>query len=156
MRSTSTGWTSSAKRGITIKSQAVRLPWDGHVLNMIDTPGARRLHSTRSRAPSRRGAGAILLVDEPPRASSADAGQPHIWPMNNDLHIMPGAQQDRPARRPAGEVRRRARRAHRLRTPPTCFASRARRASGWKELLDHVVQTRARPRGRRRLGGPAR
>ena len=36
------------ERGITIKSQAVRMPWDldgdPHILNMIDTPGSRRLH----------------------------------------------------------------------------------------------------------------
>src|SRR6185312_7943649 len=27
------------ERGITIKAQNVRLPWDGHVLDLIDTPG---------------------------------------------------------------------------------------------------------------------
>src|SRR5262252_8850911 len=50
------------ERGITIKSQAVRLPWNSHVLNPIDTPG----HVDFSYEVSRSLAaceGAVLLVD---------------------------------------------------------------------------------------------
>jgi GTP-binding protein LepA len=55
------------ERGITIKSQAVRVPWtvDGteYTLGMIDTPGACRLQPMRSPVSLAACEGAVLLVD---------------------------------------------------------------------------------------------
>ena len=106
------------ERGITIKSQAVRMPWAGsragtYALNMIDTPGPRRLHvrgeplarRVRRRDPARRrGAG----------HRGADAREPLPRARERPAHH-PGAQQDRPARRRPREVRQGAREPHRRR-----------------------------------------
>ncbi len=84
-----------------------------YVLNMIDTPGPRRLHLRGlavaggvrgGRAPGRRCAG----------HRGADAGEPLPRAGRRPAHH-PGAQQDRPPVRTAREVRRGARRHHRLR-----------------------------------------
>ena len=75
------------ERGITIKSQAVRLPWNGHVLNMIDTPG----HVDFSYEVSRSLAaceGAILLVDAAQGIEAQTLANLYLA-LENDLHIIP-------------------------------------------------------------------
>ncbi|WP_460301071.1 translation elongation factor 4 [Actinocorallia aurea] len=75
------------ERGITIKSQAVRLPWKGHVLNMIDTPG----HVDFSYEVSRSLAaceGAILLVDAAQGIEAQTLANLYMA-IEADLHIIP-------------------------------------------------------------------
>ena len=122
------------ERGITIKAQAVRVLWeyegDMYTLNLIDTPGHVDFtyEVSRSLAACE---GALLVVDAAQGLEAQTLANAHLA-IENDLEIVPGAEQDRPAgrrARPAGARRSPTSSAAR---PTTSCASRPRRASAWR------------------------
>ncbi len=73
--------------------------------------------------------------------------------LDRDLRHHPGAEQDRPARRRPGSLRRRARPHHRLRARRDVLRVSGKTGEGVTELLDEVVrQVPAADRRRRRTG----
>ncbi|MGI8695558.1 MAG: translation elongation factor 4 [Mycobacteriales bacterium] len=132
------------ERGITIKAQNVRLPWRGHVLDLIDTPG----HVDFSYEVSRSLAaceGAVLLVDAAQGIEAQTLANLYLA-LENDLTVIPVLNKiDLPAAQPdryAEEV------AHIL----GCEADDVLRVSaktgqGVTELLDRVVRDVPAPTG---------
>ena len=128
------------ERGITIKSQAVRMPWqvDGreYVLNMIDTPGHVDFtyEVSRSLAACE---GAILLVDAAQGIEAQTLANLYLA-IDADLRIIPVLNKiDLPSAQPekyAAEL------AHLVGCDPSdVFQVSAKTGVGVKELLDHIV-----------------
>jgi GTP-binding protein LepA len=128
------------ERGITIKSQAVRLPWKvdrtDYVLNMIDTPGHVDFtyEVSRSLAACE---GAVLLVDAAQGIEAQTLANLYLA-IQSDLHIIPVLNKiDLPAAQPeryAEEL------AHVIGCEPgDVLRVSAKTGSGVRELLDHVV-----------------
>ncbi|MGH9249953.1 MAG: translation elongation factor 4, partial [Acidimicrobiales bacterium] len=129
------------ERGITIKSQAVRLPYtsaDGstHVLNLIDTPG----HVDFSYEVSRSLAaceGAVLLVDAAQGIEAQTLANLYLA-LENDLHIIPVLNKiDLPAAQPdkyAAEL------AHLIGCDPSdVFHVSGKTGEGVSELMERIV-----------------
>ncbi len=141
------------ERGITIKSQAVRLPWtvrDGDragepaVLNMIDTPGHVDFtyEVSRSLAACE---GAVLLVDAAQGIEAQTLANLYLA-MENDLHIIPVLNKiDLPAAQPeryAEEL------AHLIGCDPDdCLRVSGKTGEGVEHLLDEIVRQMKPPVG---------
>lgn len=136
------------ERGITIKSQAVRMPWkvDGHpyALNMIDTPG----HVDFSYEVSRSLAaceGAVLLVDAAQGIQAQTLANLYMA-MEHDLQIipvlnkidLPAAQPEQQAEEIAGLIGC---------DPSEVLKVSAKTGEGVAELLDKIVSDVPSPRG---------
>ncbi|WP_326599098.1 translation elongation factor 4 [Streptomyces sp. NBC_01803] len=136
------------ERGITIKSQAVRMPWaaggTAHVLNMIDTPGHVDFtyEVSRSLAACE---GCVLLVDAAQGIEAQTLANLYLA-MENDLTIIPVLNKiDLPAAQPdkfAGEL------AHLIGCDPgDVLRVSAKTGEGVAELLDEVVRLVPAPVG---------
>ncbi|ROR71761.1 translation elongation factor 4 [Bogoriella caseilytica] len=143
------------ERGITIKSQAVRMPWEvegkPYALNMIDTPG----HVDFSYEVSRSLAaceGAVLLVDAAQGIEAQTLANLYLA-MENDLTIIPVLNKiDLPAADPD-------RYAAELATliggePEDCLRVSGKTGDGVEELLDRIVEEIPPPQGQ--ADAPAR
>ena len=132
------------ERGITIKSQAVRLPWHGHVLNMIDTPGHVDFtyEVSRSLAACE---GAVLLVDAAQGIEAQTLANLYLA-LEADLHIipvlnkidLPGAQPAKYAAELASIIGGRA---------DDVLRVSAKTGEGVPELLDEIVRSVPAPVG---------
>ena len=138
------------ERGITIKSQAVRLPWrsglDGkdYILNMIDTPGHVDFtyEVSRSLAACE---GAILLVDCAQGIEAQTLANLYLA-MENNLTIIPVLNKiDLPAAQPdkfAEEL------AKLIGCQPSdCLRVSGKTGAGVEELLDQIVAQIPAPKG---------
>ncbi|GAA0926293.1 translation elongation factor 4 [Virgisporangium aurantiacum] len=134
------------ERGITIKSQAVRLPWavregeragEPFVLNMIDTPGHVDFtyEVSRSLAACE---GAVLLVDAAQGIEAQTLANLYLA-LENDLHVIPVLNKiDLPAAQPekyAEEL------AHLIGCEPSdCLRVSGKTGEGVAHLLDEIVR----------------
>jgi GTP-binding protein LepA len=139
------------ERGITIKSQAVRLPWNGYVLNLIDTPGHVDFSYEVSRS-LEACEGAVLLVDAAQGIEAQTLANLYLA-LEADLHIipvlnkidLPAAQPDKYAEEIAGIIGV---------DPAEVLRVSGKTGEGVKELLDNIVETVPAPQGD--PDGPAR
>ncbi|MBW3086180.1 Elongation factor 4 [Austwickia sp. TVS 96-490-7B] len=136
------------ERGITIKSQAVRMPWERegstYCLNMIDTPGHVDFtyEVSRSLAACE---GAILLVDAAQGIEAQTLANLYLA-MENDLEIipvlnkidLPAAQPEKYAEELAGLIGC---------DPQDVLHVSGKTGAGVEELLDRIVGTIPAPTG---------
>ncbi len=143
------------ERGITIKSQAVRMPWElegtTYALNMIDTPGHVDFtyEVSRSLAACE---GAVLLVDAAQGIEAQTLANLYLA-MENDLTIipvlnkidLPAAQPEKYAEELAGLIGC---------EPEDCLRVSGKTGMGVEPLLDQIVRAAAGPGRRPGRAGP--
>jgi GTP-binding protein LepA len=132
------------ERGITIKAQAVRVPWKGHELNLIDTPGHVDFTYEVSRS-LQACDGALLVVDAAQGIEAQTLANAYLA-IENGLDIVPVANKiDLPAADPVGtavEV------AELLGDDPThVLRISAKTGDGVADVLDAIIERVPPPAG---------
>jgi GTP-binding protein LepA len=136
------------ERGITIKSQAVRLPWEvdntTHVLNMIDTPGHVDFtyEVSRSLAACE---GAVLLVDAAQGIEAQTLANLYLA-LENDLHVIPVLNKiDLPAAQPEKYAEELAKLIGC--EPEDCLKVSGKTGEGVEHLMNEIVRQFPAPKG---------
>ncbi|MBO3083991.1 elongation factor 4 [Cellulomonas sp. zg-ZUI188] len=136
------------ERGITIKSQAVRMPWgvgeDAFALNMIDTPGHVDFtyEVSRSLAACE---GAVLLVDAAQGIEAQTLANLYLA-LENDLTVIPVLNKiDLPAAQPERYAEELAKLIGG--DPEDCLRVSGKTGAGVEQLLDRIVELVPPPTG---------
>ena len=132
------------ERGITIKAQAVRVPWKGHQLNLIDTPGHVDFTYEVSRS-LQACEGAVLVVDAAQGLEAQTLANAYLA-IENDLEIVPVANKiDLPQADPDATA---AELAELLGDEPAnVLRISAKTGAGVEDVLDAVVERIPAPAG---------
>jgi GTP-binding protein LepA len=132
------------ERGITIKAQAVRVPWKGHQLNLIDTPGHVDFTYEVSRS-LQACEGALLLVDASQGIEAQTLANAYLA-LENELEIVPVANKiDLAQSDPEGAADELAQLVGE--TPEHVLRISAKTGDGVAEVLDAIVERITPPAG---------
>ncbi len=132
------------ERGITIKSQAVRMEYKGHILNLIDTPGHVDFSYEVSRALAAC-EGALLVVDAAQGIQAQTLANAYLA-VDNDLKLipvlnkidLPGADIERTTEELIGQIGF---------DPDEVISASAKEGIGIEAILDSVIKRIPAPSG---------
>src|SRR5918999_907490 len=132
------------ERGITIKAQAVRVPWKGYELNLIDTPGHVDFTYEVSRS-LQACEGAVLVVDAAQGVEAQTVANAYLA-IENDLELLPVVNKiDLPQADPDSAAAGVAELVGD--TPDHALRVSAKTGEGVEAILDAVVERIPPPRG---------
>src|ERR1700693_4970410 len=139
------------ERGITIKAQAVRVEWKGHVLNLIDTPGHVDFTYEVSRS-LQACEGAVLVVDAAQGVEAQTVANAYLA-IENNLELLPVVNKiDLAQADPDGAARELAELVGD--DPERVLRVSAKTGQGIEEVLDAIIERIPAPAGD--PGAPAR
>ena len=125
------------ERGITIKAQAVRVDWKGHVLNLIDTPGHVDFTYEVSRA-LQACEGAVLVVDAAQGIEAQTVANAYLA-IENNLELLPSLTRST-CRRPTRRAPAASSPSSSATTRIACSRVSAKTGQGVEAVLDAIIE----------------